>query len=325
MSDRRRQLGLRASASCAFIALACALVPVGLVPVGLGVAQSDHSTMVRVLRRSPDFRARVRAALALGSTNDHAVTRHLVRALRDENPAVRAASATALGRLGDPAALDALRRLERDEERVVRDEARQAIRRIEVASRGSAPSGPSAPARVSPRRGGGDAYPAISVIPRARDIYWPRIRYVVVLGDMQNRSNFRDDSLAQVLQQEVSRNLLVLRGVAVFQDGQLDANAQRQIARRSLPKLRLEGSLNRVERRRQRRQLTIRCEVSLMLMDEPERNLRGMLQGAAEGSQPQRRGARQQQESTLARQALTGAVRGAMSGAAQAISNAGRR
>ncbi|MEQ9697544.1 MAG: hypothetical protein RLO54_06925, partial [Sandaracinaceae bacterium] len=73
MSDRRRQLGLRASASCAFIALACALVPVGLVPVGLGVAQSDHSTMVRVLRRSPDFRARVRAALALGSTNDHAV------------------------------------------------------------------------------------------------------------------------------------------------------------------------------------------------------------------------------------------------------------
>ncbi|MEC7520295.1 MAG: HEAT repeat domain-containing protein [Myxococcota bacterium] len=317
MSYRRRQLGLRAIVLGALVALAAAFVPVGW-------AQSDHSTMVRVLRQSPDFRARVRAALALGSTDDHGVTRHLVRALRDENPAVRAAAATALGRLGDAAALDPLRRLERDEERVVRDEARQAIRRIEVATRGSRPSGPSAPARVGPRRSG-DAYPAIAVVPRARDIYWPRIRYVVVLGDMQNRSSFRDDSLAEVLQQEVSRNLLVLRGVAVFREGELDAEAQRQISRRSLPKLRLEGSLNRVERRRQRRQLTVRCEVSLMLMDEPERNLRGMLQGAAEGSQPQRRGARREQEASLARQALTGAVRGAMSGAARAISTAGRR
>ena len=54
------------------------------------------------------------------------------------------------------------------------------------------------------------------------------------------------------------------------------------------------------------------------------RAIRGVLSGAATG-RSERRGRRDRQEASLAQQALTGAVRSAMSGAARAIASAGRR
>ena len=279
-----------------------------------GSAQ-DYSTVVRVLRDSRDFRARVRAALALGASNDRSNSPHLVRALSDDNAAGRAAAATSLGRLGDPSTLAALRRLNRDREGVVRREAERAIRRIEVSARAETPR-----RAVVARPARGAAYPTIAVMPEARDIHWPGVRYVVVLGSMEDRSNFHNTNLGARLSQEVSRNLIVLRGVAVLHEGQVSPAAEQQIRRRRLPKLRLEGSVNRVERRNEPRQVSVRCEVSLLLLEEPGRNIRSVLNGAATGSQP-RRGQRASQEAQLAEQALQGAVRSAMSGAARAIAS----
>ncbi len=293
--------------------LAIAVAALAVAPIGW--AQTDHSTVIRVLRGSSDFRARTRAALALGSSNDRTVVPQLIGALRDEHPAVRAAAATGLGRLGDPTALSHLRAAVSDQERIVRTEAQRAIRRIEEANRGQMPTG---------RRRGRERMPEIAVVPRAREIYWPRVRYVVIVGQMENRSNFGDDALGRAMLAEVNRNLLVLRGVAALPDGRIPEQATREIQRRRLPKLRLEGSLNRVERESRRRQVSVRCEVSLMLMDDEGRNLRGVLNGAATGSQPQQ-GRRRDQEEQLAQQALVGAVRSAMSGAARAISSAGAR
>ncbi len=287
--------------------------------VSSGLAQTDHGAVVRVLRESRDFRARVRAALALGSTNDRSVTPALVSALHDASPAVRAAAATALGNLHDPAAEAPLRGLLADPATVVRTEAERAIQRIGATR---APARPSAPAGTLTRTRSGEVLPAIAVVPRAHDIYWPTVRYVVVLGTMQNRSGFRHDGLDQLLEREVTRNLIVLRGVAVLRAGEEPPSAAREIQRRRLPKLRLEGSLNRVDRQSQRAQISVRCEVSLMLLDEPGRNLRSVLNGAATGSQT-RRGHRDEQERQLAEQALTGAVHSAMSGAARAIASAG--
>jgi len=283
------------------------------------LAQSDHATVIRVLRDGQDFRARVRAALALGSSNDASVTPHLVDALSDSSPAVRAAAATALGRLGDRSALPALRRASRDRASIVRTEAERAIARIEA----SRPSTPTAPRRALTRTATGSVLPSIAVVPRATDINWPLVRYVVVVGSLENRSSFRHDELDEVLSREVLRNLVVLRGVAVLREGQTSTESEQQIRRRRLPKLRLEGSLNRVDRRMVNRQVAVRCEVSLMLMDEPGRSLRSVLNGAAtHASAP--RGARTEQERRLAEQALSGAVRSAMSGAAQAIASARR-
>ena len=78
----------------AVVALAVVAVATALAPIGW--AQSDHSTVIRVLRSSRDFRARTRAALALGSSNDRTVVPQLIGALRDDHPAVRAAAATGL-------------------------------------------------------------------------------------------------------------------------------------------------------------------------------------------------------------------------------------
>lgn len=309
---RRRSVAPWLILSAAVVASLLALAPPGW-------AQSDHSTAIRVLESGRDFRARVRAAQNLGSTNDRSVTRHLIAALRDESPGVRAAAATALGRLGDPRALAPLRARMSDSERAVRGAAQIAIRRITSTN----PNRGARTARSGSSRRLG-RLPTIAVIPRAQAIAWNRVRYVVVVGSMENRSNFRDATLGQLLLAEVNRNLLVLRGVAVLHDGQEPPNAAREIRRRRLPKLRLEGSLNRVVRRTRRRQLSVRSEVSLVLMDDPGRNLRASLTGAATANAP-RRGARAAQERRLVHQALTGAVRSAMRGAATAIIASGRR
>lgn len=317
MSIRRRPALSTVSTLASVCALALAIVVSSSSDTG---AQSDRTMVVRVLRESSDFRARVRAALALGSSNDRSMTPHLVAALSDQSAAVRAAACTSLGRLGDRSALPPLQGRLTDASPVVRVEAQRAIRRIDA----SAPvQAPSAPARVLARTAG-NVLPSISVVPRARDIYWPTVRHVVVLGSLENRSGFATDELDHVLEREVMRNLIVLRGVAAIPADQLSAESEREIRRRRLPKLRLEGSLNRVERRTQSRQISVRCEVAIMLMDDPGRNLRSVLNGAATGSQPQRGGQRDAQERQLAEQALSSAVRSAMSGVARAIATSQR-
>lgn len=280
-------------------------------------AQRDHSTAFRVLSSSRDFRARVRAALALGSSGDQSVTGPLIAALNDESPAVRAAAATALGRLGSPNALAPLRARISDGERSVRREAQRAVRRIEAAH----------PNAGAPRRSGArERLPRIAIVPRSRDISWPQIHYVVVVGAMENRSAFTDESLGPALARAVDRSLVLLRGVAVLHEGHEPASAAREIRRRRLPQLRLEGSVSRVDRETARGQLSVRSEVSLMLMDNG-RNIRAELNGAAtaRGPRARQRAQRAQQEQRLAQQALTGAVQSAMRGAARAISNAGHR
>ncbi len=153
---------------------------------------------------------------------------------------------------------------------------------------------------------------------------WRRVRYVVVLGALQNRSGFETDRLAHMFSSEVQRHLIVLRGIATLQDGISYPVAEREIARRRLPRIRLEGSINRVQRQVRGRDVQVRCEVSLMVLDEPSRAIRAALNGAATGSERASR-ARGEQDVRLADQALQGAVRSAMSGAAQAIaSTAGR-
>lgn len=294
-----------------------ALLAIALV-IGAGaltIEAQDRSTVVRVLRESRDFRARVRAAMALGSSADPDMAPPLVGALSDAEPAVRAAAAQGLGRLGNVDAIPALRRALADRSREVRDAAQGSIRSLTAL----APTPPAAaPPTADPLR----SMPSVEVAPRQRDVDWRTVRYVVVLGAMQNRSGFAADRLSSMLQAEVHRHLVVLRGVATIPDAP-HPDADREIARRRLPRMRLEGSLARVQRQVAGRELSVRCEVSLMLMDDPGRNLRAALNGAATGMEPAGR-VRSTQEVRLAEQALAGAVRSAMSGAARAITSTAR-
>lgn len=80
---------------------------------GVGTAQADSrgDYLIGLLQSSGQFRVRVQAALALSRApvSDDSATDALVRALRDEHPAVRAAAASALQTRGDVRVLYALR------------------------------------------------------------------------------------------------------------------------------------------------------------------------------------------------------------------------
>ncbi|MFK8000638.1 MAG: HEAT repeat domain-containing protein [Polyangiales bacterium] len=308
MRSKRKYLGIGSAI------LACAFALSAVLPS----SAQDTSVIIRTLRSGADFRVRVQAAFALGNTRDASMRRHLERALREPNPAVRAAAATALGRLGDARARRALRRARRDDSAAVR---MQVTRSLEMLS-STATVAPTAARRVP--SGSGGIYPATVTIPRANEISWPRIRYVVVLGDVENQSNYRNaEPLLGDFRSHVRRNLNLLRGVAVFESARaIPAQARRQIQRRSLPTLRLDGNLVNVNRSRRAREVLVRCEVNLVVLTEPGRDLRGMMSGAATGSEVLRRAGRREQETRLAGQALSAAVRSAMSSASSALHRA---
>lgn len=293
-----------------------------LVPVAVPSHAQDKSRLVRVLHGNSDFRVRVQAAFALGNTRDDAVIPALARALRDDNPAVRAAAATALGRIGSERAIPVLRSARRDSSAAVRLQVSASLRTIEAGDRRER----DLPEPRQRRATSSSRFPAITVIPSESDIQWSRVRYLVMLGDMENRTRFGGDQMASLLRSEVGQRLHSMRNVAVVAnpDG-LDRRARREIRRRRISELRVNGNVLSVRRQARGRDLSVRCEVSLMLLDHPDQNMRGELRGAATGSEPRRRGGQREQLTRLASQALGGAVRSALADADLAIQRAARR
>ncbi len=262
-------------------------------------ASVRRSALESVLRHGRDFRSRVQAAFALGRLGERGARTALERALKhDANPAVRAAAATALGKLGDPAARRALRRARRDRSAAVRVQVARALDRLrQPASR--------------PQRGPGGARPAFRVTPREGRIDWRHVRYVLTVGPMSGGPRDRWKSLAAILQQRAARKATRYRGMLVLQAGHPVPEAwRREATRRHLPWLRLEGTVASVESRRLGRDHAVRVAVNLMLVEEPGRNIRGALSGAATATAPwaSSRRARRDQWESLARQALEGAV-----------------
>ncbi len=266
-----------------------------------GLAQRV-STLSRILRESRDFRARANAALALGVGGDTAARPALERALGDSHHAVRAAAATALGRLGDAAAVPALRRAARDRSPDVRSAAARSLATLSSGTR----SGASRDRSSEPIR-------------------WGSVRAAVVVGDMRDRSGFRATPMAPALERTIVSELGGRRELAVFRSSsELDGRPAREIARRRLPTMRLDGHVQQVRAQTRGEQVSIRCEVSLMLLDERTRDLRGMLRGAATASERTRSGGSTQQR-RLAQQALEAAVRTALRSLESNIAAASRR
>jgi len=310
--DERRGRG---RSSSALLALSAVLL---LAAAAVG---QDRGTLIRSLHDASDFRVKVQAAFAMGNNGDDAYRPHLERALRDSNPAVRAAAATALGKLGDRQAIRALRRAMRDSSASVRMQAQRSIQRLREAA-----EEPSTPRRTPRTRGTRGRYPTVAVAPEARRrTPWSRVRYVIVLGDISDRSNTRMGRAAVgTLREEMKAALTLHRGVKVFDSpSMIDERDRRQIQRRRLPKLRLEGNVVDIDRSRQRSEVSVRAEVRLVLLSEPGRNLRGMMSGAATGSEPPRRNRRAQVQ-RLAERAVSAAVRSALSDAPSALQRAAR-
>lgn len=280
--------------------IVCLVALTAAAPIGA----QDRSTVVRVLEEGADFRARVRAALALGSSGDPAMAAPLTRALgRDDNAAVRAACAEGLGRLGTSSSRTALERATHDTSESVREAATRALRTLTASS-----PPPPAPA------------PAPIPTPSPGHVDWSHASYVVFVGSLSDRSGYAHARLVTLLGTEVRRALGGVRGAVVLGASDPRTEADREAAARHLPEYRIEGSVSGVHPQTSGHDLRVRSEVTLVLMDDATRNIRASLNGAATATEPApASAARVARERYLAEQALTSATRSAMTGASRAI------
>jgi hypothetical protein len=258
------------------------LVALALAP-GAGVADSpqdrERVRQLVSLMGNSDFRVRVQACLSLGRVGGPGVRSPLERALRDEQPAVRAAAAASLARLGDRSALPALRRAQSDSAPVVRQQIETAIRAL--------------------TRSNGE-------------LDWNAVRLAIGVGAMANRSQVRGDELRQIFRQYVLAELRASGNVAVVPDSP-PADLVAQITRRRLNRYFVEGTVSRVTREfAQNGTVSVRAEISLMILSDPGRDLRMMLSGAAAAEQS-RDTFTPAAERQMQDRALEGAVRGAFS------------
>lgn len=294
---------LRTSATgWAAIVVACVAVCAAAIPI----TAQDRSTIIRVLEDGTDFRARVRAATALGSSGDAAMAAPLAHALAsDENPAVRAACAEGLGRLGTATSRSALERATHDSSESVREAAARALRTLAASTPPPAPAPAPTPSAPAPTPGHVD---------------WAHTSYVVFVGSLSDRSGFAHARLVTVMGTEVRRALGGVHGAVVLGASDPRTEADREAAARHLPEYRIEGTISRVRGETSGHDLRVRAEVTLVLMEDATRSIRASLNGAATGTEPAPSSAtRAARERYLAEQALTSATRSAMSGVPRAI------
>ncbi|MCA9581774.1 MAG: HEAT repeat domain-containing protein [Myxococcales bacterium] len=270
-------------------------------PAPLGA--QDVQKLEALLRDAKDFRVRVRAAFSLGEMRSDRAVAALALGSADRHPAVRAASVASLGRIGSASAMPALRRASRDRSAVVRAQAQRSIRSLRGSSERSA--------MLASREG-------IYGLEGGPRVDWSRIDRVITLGEMRVASGSGREDLREHLRATTLETLSSLpRTLVLARSTHLSPVLQKEIAKREITSIRLDGSITGCRARERSSRVTVRCEVSYMLFDAGERGLRGELRGAATSRQALSKGARSAQRGALARQALGGAIRSALTNADQ--------
>ncbi len=237
--------------------------------------------LTRLLATSDTFRVRAQAAVSLGRLEpDEAIVSALAAALGDPHPAVRTAAASSLERLADPAALPALRRARRDRDRSVRRAVNSAIRALERVARSR---------RDRPESRGGQG-----------------AEFYVGIGMPGNQAGV-DSATLRRARAFIEGRLREMDGVQVAPERESVAQARRVLQRQRLTGYYIDASIVSVEESGG----GTRAVVSVILNTYPGRDMRAILQGAA--TVPGGRGP------AAARQAIEGALRGALRRLPQAM------
>jgi hypothetical protein len=265
-----------------------------------------------MLQEGQNPNVRAGAAAMIGRSKDLERRPELEGALRDEHPVVRAAAAGGLGKMGSRSSLEPLHDVAKhDRVQGVAREARAAISAIENQP-GSARDSASASKGSKPR-------------------------YALVLGEMRNQSSNQTPQLVDILGHAIERNLRGLESavLATVQKQQVGAAAGAATptptaARASgapkpitLSVFRLDGTVTSLVMSMVEGQLSVHCEVSLLVMDQPTGSLRTLLRGAARGVEIPA-GERALQELAVARRVVDAAVRSALRNADNVIIDATR-
>jgi hypothetical protein len=252
-------------------------------------AWADERTdrLVELLRNSGNYRVRVQSAQSLGRIRDPSTVQPLVEALDDEHPAVRAACALALGRIGSREALSPLRRLASSagQPPEVVSQVRSAIEQIErMSSTTAATPSPSAASSGS-------------------------IRFYVGVGTMGNTTGKRSGEIEKTLERLVRDELARGDGIKLAPPEETPAQTKKILSSKGWTGYYVQGSVTRLEEVGGQ----LHAVISVMVLSNPERDLRMMLQGRGSAALQGRQRPSAQELRELEDTALEGAVRGAIS------------
>lgn len=260
---------LRVLRLAALVAAALALHP----PPAL----AQTSAPIELLRRSSSARSRARAAEALGRLRPVGARAALEGALDDRAPAVRIAAAQALEALGELAALPALDRHALDphpraREAVVR--ARQGLLRRPTMVLASGWTSAPASSTSSSSSATASASPAA-----AQAVDWRRVRVLITLGTLANNVTRDPNHVAHL--REALRLAVSQDDRYAIHPGVLPAAAASRVRRGDLRTYSLEGSLTTLREAQTGVSLSVRAEVSLVLLLEPSHSIAATLAGSA--------------------------------------------
>jgi HEAT repeat protein len=269
----------------------------------LVAADERTDRLVELLRTSGNYRVRVQSAQSLGRIRDPQTVAPLVESLRDDHPAVRAAAAQALGRIGANDALTPLKRLVSDSTQPpeVASQASDAIEQINHMKSigGGAPAGPGA-------EGGGAS---------AGEPGGGPPRFYVGVGEMGNTTGKRSGELEATLATYVRSELAKASAIKLAPADESINATKRILQATKLQGYFVQGSVNRLEDVGGQ----VHAVVSIMVLSNPGRDLRMMLQGRGMAALQGSSSLGESQRRALENSAIEGAVRGAISRLAEQL------
>lgn len=239
---------------------------IGLIVAPMAARSQSQSPIIQLLLNSPDARTRIQAAATLGRLHPNGARQALEAALDDANIGVRAAAAQSLVNLNDAASLGALRAHQNDRDPLVRN---GILRAIETLQRNTT---------VAPTAVGTATTVAVLGASQSGDL--AHARFLVRVGTLANRADGRPnivDLMRNAILLEVGRSATV----ACVTAGELPPEAEQRVRAGRLRAYAIEGSVNSLRRWTVAQTLSVRAEVSLVLMTHPSRAIVGSLSGAA--------------------------------------------
>jgi len=224
-------------------------VVIALLFASTAHADARQDYLVRLLRNSGAFRVRAQAALSLSQLESTPKSvAALERAARDRHPAVRVSAISSLRQLDAKASLPVVERATRDKNKAVRRAAVEAAAALSAI--GERERGPGEP------------------------------QYLVAVGMPGAKAERVSRQMLFDARIYLSEQLLALSGVELAPDDLTPAGAKREIAQRKLHGYYLESSIVTLEPKGS----GVRAVVSLIVLSYPDRDMRGMLRGAATAS-----------------------------------------
>lgn len=209
-------------------------------------ADGREDYLLRVLGTSDAFRVRAQAALSLGQLErtERSIAA-LERAVRDQHPAVRVSAITSLRRLESKQSLEVIARATKDRNKSVRKAALEAIESLKAL--GERQKGPGEP------------------------------RYLIAVGMPGAKAERVSRQMLFDARIYLSEQLVQLEGVELAPDDLSPAEVKAEIAKRRLHGFHLESSVVTLEPKGP----GVRAVVSIIVLSNPGRDMRGMLRGAA--------------------------------------------